>query len=202
MRTLNTIVVVAALGAWPVTGFCGAAVAVAPVDPDAATRYLADGTASSEQVFHGDLVKQGTGTNALSLADVHTSNGRIVVADGTLNVTGAAASNAPEKPWSILSNAVVWLDASLPQTIDFVEGSAVNVSQWRDVRETGDGTTAHPYVYRRAVAITNLGHSATYAPDPNGWFPTYSPAANGENAYVDFGQYSSGRMVRFRNASD
>jgi hypothetical protein len=202
MRKLNTIVVAAALGAWPVAGFCGAAVAGAPVDPDAGTRYLADGAASLEQTFHGNLVKQGTGTNTLSLADVHTANGRIVVADGMLNVTGAAASNAPEKPWSILSNAVVWLDASLTQTIDFVEGSAVNVSQWRDVRETGDGTTAHPYVYRRAVAITNLGHSATYAPDPNGWFPTYSPAANGENAYVDFGQYSSGRMVRFRNASN
>lgn len=202
MRTLKKNVAVAAFCALPVIGFCGAAVAVAPVDPDAATRYLADGAASSEQIFHGDLVKQGTGTNALSLADVHTSNGRIVVADGLLNVTGASASNEPEKPWSILSNAVVWLDASLPSTIKFVEGSSVNVRDWLDVRETGSGTAGDPYLKWRGVSYTNLGHHATYAPDPDGWFPTYSPAANGENAYVDFGQYSSGRMMWFKDASN
>ena len=201
MKTLNTIVVAVALGAWPVVGFCGAAMAGAPVDPDVGTRYLADGAASSEQIFHGDLVKQGAGTNTLSLADVHASKGRIVVADGTMNLAGATSLNAPEKPWSVLSNAVVWLDASLSETVRFVEGSSVNVQDWLDVRETGDGSGENPFVYRRAVAITNIGHSATYAPDPNGWFPTYSPAAEGEKAYVDFGQYSSGRMVRFQNKS-
>ena len=202
MRNLNTIFVATALCACPVAGFCGAAVAGAPVDPDAGTRYLANGANSSEQIFHGDLVKQGVGTNTLSLADVHTSNGRIVVADGMLDVTGATASNAPEKPWSILSNAVVWLDASLPNTIKFVEGSSVKVQDWLDVRETGSGTAGDPYLKWRGVAYTNLGHHATYAPDPDGWFPTYNPAANGENAYVDFGQYSSGRMMWFKDASN
>lgn len=169
------------------------------LDPEDATTYLTDNAASSK-IFKGDLVKQGAGETALSLADVHTANGRIVIADGTLAVSGAATANDPGKPWSVLSNAVVWLDASLPETIKFTEGSSVNVGEWRDVRETGAGTAASPYLYMRAVSYTNLGHHATYAPDPNGWFPTYSPAENGENAYVDFGQYSSGRMVYFQDA--
>ena len=185
-------------GGVPVSCVAGAteATPLGVLDPEDATAYLSTGA----QIFKGDLVKQGTGTNALSLADVHAAKGRIVVADGMLAFSGAAAANDPGKPWSVLSNAVVWLDASLPGTIDFVEGSSVNVSQWRDVRETGDGTSAHPYLYTRAVSFTNLAHHVTYAPDPNGWFPVYQPSVGGANAYVDFGQYSSGRMVYFKDA--
>ena len=170
------------------------AMPIGVVDPGDATAYLANGT----QIFKGDLVKQGTGTNALSQADIHTGKGRVIVADGSLAVSGATAANAPGQPLSVLANAVIWLDASLPGTIDFVEDSGTNVSQWRDVRETGAGTAGSPFLYPRAVAFTNLSHSATFAPDPNGWFPVYVASAGGENAYVDFGQYSSGRMVDFK----
>ena len=197
MRKCVWMAAVAAVCLLPCVARAAAATLLGVLDPEDATAYLSGGA----QIFKGDLVKQGTGTNALSLADVHAAKGRIVVADGMLAFSGASAANDPGKPWSVLSNAVVWLDASLPGTIDFVEGSSVNVSQWRDVRETGDGTTAHPYLYTRAVSFTNLAHHATYAPDPDGWFPVYQPSVGGANAYVDFGQYSSGRMVYFKDAA-
>ena len=196
MRKCGWMAAVAAVCLLPCVTGATEATPLGVLDPEDATAYLSTGA----QIFKGDLVKQGTGTNALSLADVHTGKGRVVVADGMLAFSGAAAANDPGKPWSVLSNAVVWLDASLPGTIDFVEGSSVNVSQWRDVRETGDGTSAHPYLYTRAVSFTNLAHHVTYAPDPNGWFPVYQPSVGGANAYVDFGQYSSGRMVYFKDA--
>ena len=196
MRKCGWMAAVAAVCLLPCVAGAAEATPLGVLDPEDATAYLSGGA----QIFKGDLVKQGTGTNALSLADVHAAKGRIVVADGMLAFSGASAANDPGKPWSVLSNAVVWLDASLPGTIDFVEGSSVNVSQWRDVRETGDGTSAHPYLYTRAVSFTNLAHHATYAPDPNGWFPVYQPSEDGANAYVDFGQYSSGRMVYFKDA--
>ena len=196
MRKCGWMAAVAAVCLLPCVAGATEATPLGVLDPEDATAYLSGGA----QIFKGDLVKQGTGTNALSLADVHASKGRFVVADGMLAFSGASAANDPGKPWSVLSNAVVWLDASLPGTIDFVEGSSVNVSQWRDVRETGDGTTAHPYRYTRAVSFTNLAHHATYAPDPDGWFPVYQPSVDGANAYVDFGQYSSGRMVYFKDA--
>ena len=197
MRKCGWMAAVAAVCLLPCVAGAAEATLLGVLDPEDATAYLSGGA----QIFKGDLVKQGTGTNALSLADVHAAKGRIVVADGMLAFSGASAANDPGKPWSVLSNAVVWLDASLPGTIDFVEGSSVNVSQWRDVRETGDGTGGSPYQYWRAVSYTNLEHSATYAPDSDAWFPTYSPANEGENAYVDFGQYSSGRTMRFRDSS-
>ena len=196
MRKCGWMAAVAAACLLPCVAGATEATPLGVLDPEDATAYLSGGA----QIFKGDLVKQGTGTNALSLADVHAAKGRIVVADGMLAFSGASAANDSGKPWSVLSNAVVWLDASLPGTIDFVEGSSMNVSQWRDVRETGDGTTAHPYLYTRAVSFTNLAHHATYAPDPDGWFPVYQPSVDGANAYVDFGQYSSGRMVYFKDA--
>ena len=195
MRKCGWMAAVAAACLLPCVAGATEATPLGVLDPEDATAYLSGGA----QIFKGDLVKQGTGTNALSLADVHAAKGRIVVADGMLAFSGASAANDSGKPWSVLSNAVVWLDASLPGTIDFVEGSSVNVSQWRDVRETGDGTTANPYLYTRAVSFTNLEHHATYAPDPDGWFPVYQPSVGGANAYVDFGQYSSGRMVLFQD---
>ena len=193
----GTAVALAAASLLPCAAVAVEAQSLGVLDPEDATTYLSAGM----QIFKGDLVKQGTGTNALSVADVHAGKGRVVVADGVLALTGATTANQPPKPLGVLTNAAVWFDASLSNTIGFVEGSTVNVSQWLDVRETGDGTSQNPYRYWRAVSYTNLGHSATYAPDPDGWFPTYSPAANGENAYVDFGQYSSGRTMRFRDSS-
>ena len=197
MRKCGWMAAVAAVCLLPCVAGATEATPLGVLDPEDATTYLSAGA----QIFKGDLVKQGTGTNALSQADIHTGKGRVVVADGVLSLTGATTANQPPKPLEVLTNAVVWFDASLSNKVGFVEGSTVNVSQWLDVRETGDGTSQNPYRYWRAVSYTNLGHSATYAPDPDGWFPTYSPAANGENAYVDFGQYSSGRTMRFRDSS-
>lgn len=197
MRKYGWMVAVAAVCLLPCVAGATEATPLGVLDPEDATTYLSAGA----QIFKGDLVKQGTGTNVLSQADIHTGKGRVVVADGVLSLTGATTANQPPKPLGVLTNAAVWFDASLSNKIGFVEGSTVNVSQWLDVRETGDGTSQNPYRYWRAVSFTNLGHSATYAPDPDGWFPTYSPAANGENAYVDFGQYSSGRTMRFRDSS-
>lgn len=202
MKKMNIFVVVAMVGLMTdMVAASQSAAELAVVDPGDATVYLSDGASSSEQAFKGDLVKQGPGTNSLSNADMLVANGRIVVADGNLVVGGAASSGEPAKPLDVLTNAAVWLDASLPSTVELVDGSTSNVLQWLDVRETGNGTSSNPYAYLRAVAYTNLGHSATYAPDPEGWFPVYVPAADGENAYVDFGQYSSGRTMRFRDSS-
>lgn len=207
MKTRNStmqraIAALAALGLSPLAVRAGEARELGVLDPGAGTAYIADGAAvSSAQTFHGDLVKQGAGSSSLSLADVHTAKGRIVAADGTLAVAGAVAANGPGAPLSVLSKAAVWLDASLPGTIRFAEGSASNVAEWRDARETGSGAASDPYLYTRAVANTNIAHSAEFASDPAGWFPVYRPASGGENAYVDFGQYYSGRHVDFKDPS-
>ena len=207
MKTTKTVktLAIAATAAFclsPLAARAGAARALGVMDPSAETAYIVDGVVVlATQTFHGDLVKQGGGDSSLSLADVHTSKGRIVAADGTLSVAGATAATAPGRPDSVLSRAAVWLDASLPGTISFAEGSVVNVAEWRDVRETGSGTGGDPYLYTRAVASTNVAHSSEFAPDPAGWFPVYSPASGGENAYVDFGQYYSGRHVDFKAPS-
>ena len=107
MRKYGWMVAVAAVCLLPCVAGATEATPLGVLDPEDATAYLSGGA----QIFKGDLVKQGTGTNALSLADVHTGKGRVVVADGMLAFSGAAAANDPGKPWSVLSNAVVWLDA-------------------------------------------------------------------------------------------
>lgn len=193
-----TQIAMAFLCAQSCAAYAGTARVVGPVDPCGATLYLSGNNADSPVVFNGDLVKQGAGELTVSQSGIHAANGRIVVANGTL-VVSDVQSSSPEKPLQVLSKAEIWLDASMPETIDLVEGSSVNVRQWRDVRETGNGTAQNPYSRARAVSFTNFSHSAEFAPDPAGWFPAYRPSSGNELAHVDFGRYSSGRTVVFKN---
>lgn len=159
------------------------------------------GAASGPRTFTGELRKQGPGTTSVARDDLcAVGAARLVVADGTLAV--AAADGAPPSlpAPAALDAAALWLDAARPATILPADGVAGTVGTWLDARETGDGSAANPYVRPRAVAFTNLAHSAAYAPDPEGWFPRYVPASGGACAYVDFGRYSSGRNVRFAAA--
>lgn len=171
----------------------------AGVGPDRAVARLPDaGTVSSPVAFGGELRKQETGTTTVARDNLCAVGvARLAVADGTLAVSTAADAAAPLSPPAILDGATIWLDAARPATVFPAEGVAGSVGTWLDVRETGDGSAEHPHAYPRAVAFTNLAHSAVYAPDPEGWFPRYVPASDGACAYVDFGGYSSGRNVRF-----
>lgn len=180
----------------------GCALAACALAAGAGVARLPDaGAASGPRTFTGELRKQGPGTTSVARDDLcAVGAARLVVADGTLAV--AAADGAPPSlpAPAALDAAALWLDAARPATILPADGVAGTVGTWLDARETGDGSAANPYVRPRAVAFTNLAHSAAYAPDPEGWFPRYVPASGGACAYVDFGRYSSGRNVRFAAA--
>lgn len=159
------------------------------------------GAASGPRTFTGELRKQGPGTTSVARDDLcAVGAARLVVADGTLAVAAVDGAPPPLPAPAALDAAALWLDAARPATILPADGVAGTVGTWLDARETGDGSAANPYVRPRAVAFTNLAHSAAYAPDPEGWFPRYVPASGGACAYVDFGRYSSGRNVRFAAA--
>lgn len=180
----------------------GCALAACALAAGAGVARLPDaGAASGPRTFTGELRKQGPGTTSVARDDLcAVGAARLVVADGTLAV--AAVDGAPPSlpAPAALDAAALWLDAARPATILPADGVAGTVGTWLDARETGDGSAANPYVRPRAVAFTNLAHSAAYAPDPEGWFPRYVPASGGACAYVDFGRYSSGRNVRFAAA--
>lgn len=180
----------------------GCALAACALAAGAGVARLPDaGAASGPRTFTGELRKQGPGTTSVARDDLcAVGAARLVVADGTLAV--AAADGAPPSlpAPAALDAAALWLEAARPATILPADGVAGTVGTWLDARETGDGSAANPYVRPRAVAFTNLAHSAVYAPEPEGWFPRYVPAADGACAYVDFGGYSSGRNVRFVSA--
>lgn len=171
----------------------GCALAACALAAGAGVARLPDaGAASGPRTFTGELRKQGPGTTSVARDDLcAVGAARLVVADGAPPSLPAPAA---------LDAAALWLDAARPATILPADGVAGTVGTWLDARETGDGSAANPYVRPRAVAFTNLAHSAAYAPDPEGWFPRYVPASGGACAYVDFGRYSSGRNVRFAAA--
>ena len=180
----------------------GCALAACALAAGAGVARLPDaGAASGPRTFTGELRKQGPGTTSVARDDLcAVGAARLVVADGTLAVAAADGAPPPLPAPAALDAAALWLDAARPATILPADGVAGTVGTWLDVRETGDGSVEHPYAYPRAVAFTNLAHSAVYAPEPEGWFPRYVPAADGACAYVDFGGYSSGRNVRFVSA--
>lgn len=180
----------------------GCALAACALVAGAGVARLPDaGAASGPRTFTGELRKQGPGTTSVARDDLCTVGAaRLVVADGTLAVAAADGAPPPLPAPAALDAAALWLDADRPATILPADGVAGTVGTWLDARETGDGSAANPYVRPRAVAFTNLAHSAAYAPDPEGWFPRYVPASGGACAYVDFGRYSSGRNVRFAAA--
>ena len=74
MRKYGWMVAVAAVCLLPCVAGATEATPLGVLDPEDATTYLSAGA----QIFKGDLVKQGTGTNALSQADIHTGKGRVV----------------------------------------------------------------------------------------------------------------------------
>lgn len=180
----------------------GCALAACALAAGAGVARLPDaGAASGPRTFTGELRKQGPGTTSVAHDDLcAVGAARLVVADGTLAVAAADGAPPPLPAPAALDAAALWLDAARPATILPADGVAGTVGTWLDARETGDGSAANPYVRPRAVAFTNLAHSAAYAPDPEGWFPRYVPASGGACAYVDFGRYSSGRNVRFAAA--
>lgn len=180
----------------------GCALAACALAAGAGVARLPDaGAASGPRTFTGELRKQGLGTTSVERDDLcAVGAARLVVADGTLAVAAADGAPPPLPAPAALDAASLWLDAARPATILPADGVAGTVGTWLDARETGDGSAANPYVRPRAVAFTNLAHSAAYAPDPEGWFPRYVPASGGACAYVDFGRYSSGRNVRFAAA--
>lgn len=180
----------------------GCALAACALAAGAGVARLPDaGAASGPRTFTGELRKQGPGTTSVARDDLcAVGTARLVVADGTLAVAAADGAPPPLPAPAVLDAAALWLDAARPATILPADGVAGTVGTWLDARETGDGSAANPYVRPRAVAFTNLAHSAAYAPDPEGWFPRYVPASGGACAYVDFGRYSSGRNVRFAAA--
>ena len=100
----------------------------------------------------------------------------------------------------MLAKAALWVDASVADTVQFVEGSTEQVRQWLDCREPDVTVTgeAGAYAYTRLVAYTNVSQHASE--DVATWFPTYVAAANGANAYLDFGGYGSGQNLRCRDA--
>lgn len=180
----------------------GCALAACALAAGAGVARLPDaGAASGPRTFTGELRKQGPGTTSVARDDLcAVGAARLVVADGTLAVAAADGAPPPLPAPAALDAAALWLDAARPATILPADGVAGTVGMWLDARETGDGSAVNPYVRPRAVAFTNLAHSAAYAPDPEGWFPRYVPASGGACAYVDFGRYSSGRNVRFAAA--
>lgn len=180
----------------------GCALAACALAAGAGVARLPDaGAASGPRTFTGELRKQGPGTTSVARDDLcAVGAARLVVVDGTLAVAAADGAPPPLPAPAALDVAALWLDAARPATILPADGVAGTVGTWLDARETGDGSAANPYVRPRAVAFTNLAHSAAYAPDPEGWFPRYVPASGGACAYVDFGRYSSGRNVRFAAA--
>lgn len=180
----------------------GCALAACALAACAGVARLPDaGAASGPRTFTGELRKQGPGTTSVARDDLcAVGAARLVVVDGTLAVAAADGAPPPLPAPAALDAAALWLDAARPATILPADGVAGTVGTWLDARETGDGSAANPYVRLRAVAFTNLAHSAAYAPDPEGWFPRYVPASGGACAYVDFGRYSSGRNVRFAAA--
>lgn len=180
----------------------GCALAACALAAGAGVARLPDaGAASGPRTFTGELRKQGPGTTSVARDDLcAVGAARLVVADGTLAVEAADGAPPPLPAPAALDAAAIWLDAARPATILPADGVEGTVGTWLDARETGDGSAENPYVRPRAVAFTNLAHSAAYAPDPEGWFPRYVPASGGACAYVDFGRYSSGRNVRFAAA--
>ena len=59
------------------------------------------------------------------------------------------------KPTAVMEKAAFWLDAAESGTMSLRAGTEDEVETWRDVRETGAGTTENPFAYPRAVAWTN-----------------------------------------------
>ena len=158
---------------------------------------------STNYVVDGQLRKTAAGEQQLEASRL-VGRGEVLVTQGTLRlVPGEALSESSWKPMDVLSKAAMWIDVSEADTVQLVEGSSENVYQILDVREP-DRTLrdkAGAYAYPHWMAYTNIAHSAVVTElGPDHWFPTYTAAANGEPAFVDFGGYQSGQSLKMYNA--
>ncbi len=103
------------------------------------------------------LEKRGAGTLTLrggtftenQPVTVHVREGAVSVVSSEPLVTAYA------QPTEVMNRAAFWVDAERNVQLR-TDGEAENeVAAWLDVRETGDGGEANPYLYTRAVAFTN-----------------------------------------------
>lgn len=100
------------------------------------------------------LEKRGAGTLTFqtgaftehALVDIHVREGAVAFAP-----TEPPAPYA--EPTEIMNRAAFWVDAGT--NVQLREGTESEVAAWLDVRETGAGSAASPYLYTRAVAFTN-----------------------------------------------
>ncbi|MDO5320106.1 MAG: hypothetical protein Q4G65_15885 [bacterium] len=154
---------------------------------------------ATNYVVEGQLRKTSSGEQQLESSRL-AGEGEILVSQGTLRIV--SEGTVPESSWKpldVLAKAATWIDVSESETVQLVEGSDANVWQILDVRETDrtQRTAAGAYAYPHWMAHTNIAHSAAVRElGPDHWFPTYSTAANGAPAYVDFGGYQSGQSLK------
>lgn len=101
------------------------------------------------------LEKRGAGTLTFQTGaftehapvDIHVREGAVAFAP-----TEPPAA-AYVEPTEIMNRAAFWVDAG--KNVQLREGTENEVAAWLDVRETGAGSAASPYLYTRAVAFTN-----------------------------------------------
>lgn len=101
------------------------------------------------------LEKRGAGTLTFQTGaftehapvDIHVREGAVAFAP-----TEPPAA-AYVEPTEIMNRAAFWVDAG--KKVQLREGTENEVAAWLDVRETGAGSAASPYLYTRAVAFTN-----------------------------------------------
>ncbi len=121
-----------------------------------------------------------TGAGRLELSDgAFTENApvEIDVREGTLALTASDSSVVWTQPADVMNRAAFWLE-SQTHLQSRVDGEDDEVESWLDVRETGTGDEANPYLYPRAVAFTNDWLTAFptakfYQEKPGVWFRGY-----------------------------
>lgn len=102
------------------------------------------------------LEKRGAGTLTFQTGaftehapvDIHVREGAVAFAP-----TEPPAAAAYVEPKEIMNRAAFWVDAGT--NVQLRVGTENEVAAWLDVRETGAGSAASPYLYTRAVAFTN-----------------------------------------------
>ena len=98
-----------------------------------------------------------TGAGKLTLkSGMFVENQSVVVnvREGAVAIeTSEPQATSYAEPTEIINRAAFWMESS--QNVQMKDGSADEVETWLDVRETGDGSEANPFVYTRAVAFTN-----------------------------------------------
>lgn len=100
------------------------------------------------------LEKRGAGTLTFQTGaftehapvDIHVREGAVAFAP-------TEPPAAYVEPKEIMNRAAFWVDAGT--NVQLREGTENEVAAWLDVRETGAGSAASPYLYTRAVAFTN-----------------------------------------------